>query len=343
MNLELTNQPPALHRRDRVVVKVPASTANLGPGFDTLGMALSLFEWIDLRPAGPGELTTVTLLGDELSGVPQDKSNLVYEVAQMVFRRAGVDLPELHIAMRSEIPLARGLGSSATAIVGSLVAANALIGSPFADDDLFQMASAMENHPDNVGASLFGGIVVASWDGVRADAVRLEPPAALETLVAIPDFELSTKKARNVLPAQVSLHDAVLNVSRSSLLTAALATGKLDLLRTALRDRLHQPYRAALVPGMERILAEAPEHGALGAVLSGAGPTLLVLAEAGADRQRIERFVQDTMKAEGVGILARWLKPWKSGPETAVLDRGQARFGMEPQSVLPASDEEVGA
>ncbi|MBB6729332.1 homoserine kinase [Cohnella zeiphila] len=343
MNLELTNQPSALRVRDRVVVKVPASTANLGPGFDTLGMALSLFAWIDLRPAAPGETTTFTMMGEELAGLPRDKSNLMYKVAQSVFARAGVDLPELHIAFRSDIPLARGLGSSASAIVGALVAANELIGAPLSEDELFQMSTALENHPDNVGASLFGGIVVASWDETRADAVRLEPPAALETLVAIPDFELETKKARNVLPSQVSMRDAVLNVSRSSLLTAALATGKLELLRNALADRLHQPYRAALVPGMERILAEAREHGALGAVLSGAGPTLLVMAEAGADRERIERFVAETMAAEGVGVATRWLRPCKRGPETAVLDRGHPRFGMEPQAVLPADDEEVGA
>mgnify|MGYP000901296219 CR=1 FL=1 len=347
MNLEQTPyrtmERAAGPAADRVVVQVPASTANLGPGFDTLGMALSLFAWIDLRPAAPGEKTTVTLLGDGLSGLPRDKSNLMYEVAQAVFARAGVELPELHIAFCSDIPLARGLGSSASAIVGALVAANALIGSPLSEDELFQMASALENHPDNVGASLLGGIVVASWDGTRAEAVRLEPPAPLEALVAIPAFELSTKKARNVLPKEVTMSDAVLNVSRSSLLTAALATGRLDLLRHAMRDRLHEPYRAPLIPGMERILREACDHGALGAVLSGAGPTLLVLAEAGADRPRLERFVAGALAAEGIEVATRWLKPWKRGPMIAALHRGDPRFGLEPKLVLPAGEEEGGA
>nr|WP_051318201.1 homoserine kinase [Cohnella thermotolerans] len=329
--------------RDRVVAKVPASTANLGPGFDTLGMALSLFAWVDLRPSTPEEGTTITLMGDGMDGLPTDKTNLVYEVAQMVFERAGVALPELHIAIRSDIPLTRGLGSSASAIVGALVAANALIGDPLTQDELFQMASAIENHPDNVGASLFGGIVAAAWDGERAEAVRLEPPAELEALVVIPAFELSTKKARNVLPESVSMRDAVFNVSNSSLLTAAFATGRLDLLRRAMRDRLHQPYRAALIPGMEKVLREAADNGALGAVLSGAGPTLLLLADGGSDRARMERFVAEAMAAEGVPVTTSWLKPWAKGPETAVVDSAHPDFGLEPHLLLPAGRTEVSA
>ncbi|MBB6692345.1 homoserine kinase [Cohnella xylanilytica] len=328
--------------RGRAVVRVPASTANLGPGFDTLGMALSLFSWVDLRPSTPEEGTTVALLGDGLDGLPTDRTNLVYEVAQKVFRRAGVELPELHIGIRSDIPLTRGLGSSASAIVGALVAANKLIGEPLGDDELFRMASEIENHPDNVGASLFGGIVAAAWDGTRAEAVRLDPPAALEALVVIPEFELSTKKARNVLPESVSMQDAVFNVSHSSLLTAALATGNLGLLRHAMRDRLHQPYRAALVPGMEKILREAADHGSLGAVLSGAGPTLLLLADREkSDRERMVGFVTEVMAAEGIQVSARWLRPWAKGAEAIVLDAGDPGFGFGPERLLPDDGAEV--
>ncbi|MBB6674256.1 homoserine kinase [Cohnella nanjingensis] len=327
--------------RDRVVAKVPASTANLGPGFDTLGMALSLYEWIDLRPAAE---TTITLYGDNLEGVPRDKSNLVYEVAQAVFARAGREVPELAIGIRSDIPLTRGLGSSASAIVGALVAANALIGDPLSADTLFQMATALENHPDNVGASLFGGIVAAAWDGSRAEAVRFDPPAGLAALVAIPAFELSTKHARNVLPREVPLGDAVFNVAHGALLTAALATGRLDVLKHALRDRLHQPYRAALVPGMETILREAPDHGALGAVLSGAGPTLLLLAEAGAGRPgELERFVTEVMAAEGIAVSLRWLEPCLDGPEVRAISVHEPDYGREPHQVLAARGREVRA
>lgn len=318
---------------ERVVVRIPASTANLGPGFDSLGMALSIYAWVDLAPA---ERTVVTLYGDQLDGVARDKSNLIYEVAQSVFARAGVELPELAIGIRSDIPLTRGLGSSASAIVGALFAANALIGEPLSRDELFQMATALERHPDNVGASIYGGIVAAAWDGQRAEAVRFDPPEALRFLAAIPDFELATKSARGVLPAHVAREDAVFNVTHSSLLTAALATGRLDVLRHALRDKLHQPYRAPLIPGMERVLREAPEHGALGAVLSGAGPTLLALAEAGADARRIEVFVREALAEAGVQAELRWLNPDLDGPTVRLLQAGDADLSAAPDAVLPA-------
>jgi homoserine kinase len=325
----------------RVVVKVPASTANLGPGFDSLGMALSLFAWVSLTPS---DVTRITLLGDNLDGVSQDKSNLIYEVAQAVFIKAGIEMPELDIIISSDIPLTRGLGSSAAAIVGALVAANELIGNLLTPDELFQMGTALERHPDNVGASLFGGIVVAAWDGTRAEYVRIEPPKDMEVLVAIPQFELSTKKARNVLPKQISLSDAVFNVSHSSLLTAALATGRLDLLRNAMRDRLHQPYRAALIPGMETILREATDHGALGAVLSGAGPTLLLLAEANScHNEQLVAFVEQVMTQEGIAVTTRWLEPCLHGPQILHLHKDHPDYNLDPQLLFKAAEAGVGA
>jgi len=331
-----TGEPSA---SGRVVVKVPASTANLGPGFDSLGMALSLFAWVSMAPA---EKTRITLVGDHLDGVATDKTNLVYEVAQSVFRKAGVDLQELDIGIRSDIPLTRGLGSSAAAIVGALVAANALIGNALSEDELFQMASGLENHPDNVGASLFGGIIAAAWDGERADYVRIEPPAGLEVLAAIPEFELATKKARNVLPEQVSMKDAVFNVTHSSLLTAALASGRLDLLARSMRDRLHQPYRAALIPGMERILREATKHGALGAVLSGAGPTLLLLAEtAQIEDGSLVSFVERIMSSEGIRVETRWLKPCLHGPQVRRVGKNDPDYAEDPLTYLQSVQAEV--
>ncbi|MDU2242119.1 MAG: homoserine kinase [Paenibacillus sp.] len=298
-------------RREGVRVKVPASTANLGPGFDTLGMALNLYSWIEMKPAAS---TVFRLHGGNLEGLPTDKSNLVYQVAQSVFAEAGVILPELEISMKSDIPLTRGLGSSASAIVGALFAANLLIGEPLSQAKLFDMATALEKHPDNVGASLFGGIITAVWDGSHADVLRIEPPADLEVLVAIPDFQLSTSKAREALPKQISLQDAVYNVSRTSLLTAALAAGRLDLISAAMRDRLHQPYRASLVPGMARILEEATAHGALGAALSGAGPTLLCLTDRrqGTDDQ-LESFLLEVLGEQGIAAQTMRLKPCTLG------------------------------
>jgi homoserine kinase len=330
----------AMRIRGRAVARAPASTANLGPGFDSLGMALSLYTWIDLRQA---ETTTVTLLGDGLQGVPADKTNLVYRAAQLVFREAGAGDPELDIRIRSDIPSTRGLGSSAAAIVGALCAANALLGEPLSRDELFQLALRMERHPDNVGACLFGGIIAAAWDGNRAEAVRLDPPEALEALVAVPEYELSTAKSRDVLPKRVDFADAVFNVGQSALLTAALAAGRLDLLARAMRDRLHQPYRAKLVPGLETVLQEAHNHGALAAVLSGAGPAVLVLLDRNSRRRdELERFLTEAMRPSG-GCVLLWLKPCPRGAAAVALDEGHPDFRLPPDHLLKPLETGVGA
>ncbi|MDP4095648.1 homoserine kinase [Paenibacillus sp. P96] len=294
-----------------VRVRVPASTANLGPGFDTLGMALNLYAWIEMKQS---DETRFYLHGDQFKDIPADKSNLIYGVAQMLFREAGVSVPELEISMYSDIPLTRGLGSSASAIIGALAAANALIGSPLSDAKLFDMATAIEKHPDNVGASLYGGVIAAIWDGEHAQCIKLEPNDNLETLVVIPEFQLSTSKARGVLPAKFPLQDAVYNISRSSLLVAALATGNFAVIAEAMKDRIHQPYRAALVPGMAEILQGASRHGALGAALSGAGPTLLALVDRREERKaELESYFKETMQRESVQVRMMWLKPEAHG------------------------------
>ncbi|RTE08248.1 homoserine kinase [Paenibacillus whitsoniae] len=316
----------------KVRVKVPASTANLGPGFDSLGMALNLYAWIDMAVA---DRTTVELIGDQMNGIPTDKSNLIYKVAQMVFAEAGVSIPELSISMYSEIPLTRGLGSSASAIVGALAAANALIGSRFSTYELFQMASRLEKHPDNVGASLYGGIVVAFWDDERAESIRLEPDGRLDVLVAIPEFQLSTEKARAVMPTQVAMKDAVYNLSHSSLLVAALATGKLGMIRHAMKDRLHQPYRASLIPGMQTLLDESGNYGALGVALSGAGPTMLALVDAESDRKtELESFLRGTLAKEGISAKLLWLKPCDGVTATLLAEGDEGLRRLVEKEVL---------
>ncbi|MCR8644125.1 homoserine kinase [Paenibacillus sp. N1-5-1-14] len=306
-------------RHERVRVKVPASTANLGPGFDSLGMSLELYAYIEMSFA---DQTEIELFGDNMEGVPLDKSNLIYEVAQMVFAEAGEHHPELYIGMCSDIPLTRGLGSSASAIVGALVAANALIGGKLSADRLFQLASQLEKHPDNVGASLFGGIVVAFWDGARAEHIRLEPHIDMDVLVAIPSFQLATEKARHVLPQSVALSEAVFNLSHSSLLVAAFATGNLAMIRHAMQDRLHQPHRAALIPGMTEILEHAVQHGALGAALSGAGPTMLALVDARSGRRsELESFLRDTFAKHQIEVDIRLLRPCLTGVQVLSVEQ----------------------
>jgi homoserine kinase len=280
-------------------------------------MALNLYAWIDMAIS---EQTTIHLIGDQMNGIPTDKSNLIYKVAQMVFEQADVSHPELDIAMYSDIPLTRGLGSSASAIVGALAGANALIGNKLTQYELFQIASRLEKHPDNVGASLFGGIVVAFWDGEKAESIRIEPDANLEVLVAIPAFQLSTEKARSVMPKQVAMKDAVFNLSHSSLLVAALSTGNLGMIRHAMKDALHQPYRAELIPGMKTLLEQAENHGALGVALSGAGPTMLALVDArSGQKEELEAFLKDTLAKENIEALTLWLKPSVEGVAAILL------------------------
>ena len=290
-----------------VVVKIPASTANLGPGFDAIGMALSLYEWIEVSIV---DQTEVRLYGDGMEGIPTDESNLVYKIVQYVFEQAGYNEQPVKISMLSDIPLTRGLGSSASAIVGALVAANTLIGDHFTKEELFKMATEMEGHPDNVGAALFGGIVISSWDGQQAPYVKLTPPEALTTSVAIPHFELSTEKARHALPEMYSKNDTVFNLGRSALLVAALAEGKLELLQLALQDKVHQPYRAALVPGLAHILQHAHEKSSLGAALSGAGPTVICFVDKYKHTEsELHAFLAETFAQEQIETTIMTLQP----------------------------------
>ncbi|CAM3508829.1 homoserine kinase [Marinicrinis lubricantis] len=296
-----------------VTVKVPASTANLGPGFDTLGMALGKYLTIRLELS---EQPEVELLGDNLEGLPQDQSNLIYQMAERIFAKANKPVPTFRMLMRSEIPLTRGMGSSAAAIVAGLVAGNVLAGRPFDDNQIYGMAAEIEGHPDNVGAAMFGGMVVTGLDGEQAVHMRFSPPEDLECLLVIPMFELSTEKARHVLPSQVNMKDAVHNISRSSLITAAFASGQMELLSFAMKDVLHQPYRAELIPGMKELLEGAVQHGALGAALSGAGPTMIAFCSKKQSRAaELERFFRSVMERYKVPVVVERIAPDLQGAQ----------------------------
>jgi homoserine kinase len=305
----------------RVKVTIPATTANLGPGFDALGMAFQLYSVVEMEIS---DYTTVKMVGKELQGTPTDKNNLLYKVAAGLFQEAGLAIPELAIRASSDAPLTRGLGSSAAAIVGALVAANHLAGEPFTREQLFEKATRLEGHPDNAGASMFGGIIVATMPEVPGDPipyVRFSAPAGLQTLVVIPEFMLSTEKARNVLPQVYSREDVVYNVGHSSLLVAALAQGRLDLMARAMSDRLHQPYRAKLVPGLNEILDKATEHGALGAALSGAGPTILCFFSSDEELEKLRAFVDRVMKGHDISYRVMILQPDENGVQVEIHQR----------------------
>lgn len=292
-----------------VTVKVPASTANMGPGFDTIGMAFQLYTVIHMEIAPE---TKITVSGDHLASLPKDKSNLLYQVVAHLYRSLDRPVPELAIEVSSEIPLTRGLGSSAAAVVGALVAANILAGKPYTMDQLFFMAARLEGHPDNVGASLFGGIIVSSMPNEEADDVpyvTLPVPDSLRVLAVIPDFWLSTDKARSALPDSYGKKDVVFTLGHSSLLVAALAQNRLDLLAEAMQDKIHQSYRASLIPGLSVILSDAVLHGALGAALSGAGPTSLCFYETDEQRASLSRFLARVMEENKVAYQLLDLVP----------------------------------
>jgi homoserine kinase len=259
-----------------LVVRVPATTANLGPGFDALGLALTLYNRleVELIPAG----LEIEIRGEGAGRLPTDETNLTYRAFRRVFDWHGAPIPPVRMTGENQVPLSRGLGSSAAAVIAGLVAGNELAGRVLSAEQLLHLATAMEGHPDNVAPALFGGFTAACLAESGVAWARLEPPAALRAVVVIPEREVPTAQARAALPETVPREDAVLNVGRTALLVAAFATGELALLRPAMRDCLHEPYRAFLIPGMSQALEAAREAGALGAALSGAGSTLLALA-----------------------------------------------------------------
>ncbi|HEY8347425.1 MAG TPA: homoserine kinase [Symbiobacteriaceae bacterium] len=273
-----------------VRVSVPATSANLGPGFDTLGLALDLHNIITMEETGI--LDVVIEIEGHGEALERPENNMVYQAARQVFRRLNYEPHGLYIKEEVNIPVARGLGSSAAAIVGGLVAANALVqrmtGRPgLSREELLAMAVEIEGHPDNVTPALVGGFTVSCMDETRGPVyVRFDPPPGLRAVVVMPEVSLPGKKtefSRGVLPTEVSLKDAVYNLNRSSLLVAALAQGRLDLLPVATKDRLHQPYRASLVPGLRSVFQAALDAGAKGVVLSGAGPSVLAFVDRDAE------------------------------------------------------------
>lgn len=254
-----------------ICVRVPATSANLGPGYDAVGLALSLSMRISLERSSHPKVE-VRGVGADL--IPHTTEHPAYRAARFVADLVGDSDAHFHLIQENDIPPARGLGGSAAALVGGAVAANDLLERALAPPDLLNVVCDLDGHPDNAAPALLGGLVIGTLtpEGVRA--VRLEPKD-LKAVVAVPDFEVSTTAARHALPDLVSHRDAAFNVGRSGLLLGALATGEYGLLRVAMQDRLHQPYRSHLIPGLEDVIEAAHASGAYGACLSGSGPTVL--------------------------------------------------------------------
>ncbi|NJN21183.1 MAG: homoserine kinase [Leptolyngbya sp. RL_3_1] len=290
---------------DAIWVSVPATTANIGPGFDCLGAALSRYNRFGFATAEVP--LTIQVTGAERDRVSMGRSNLVYQAFCQLFARLQRPVPPVQIQIELGVPLARGLGSSSTAIVGGLLGANALAGSPFSTVELAAIATAIEGHPDNVVPALLGGCQLATADDQgQITLCPLDWHPSIVPVVAIPAFEVSTAEARRVLPHDYARADAIYNCGHLGLLLRALATGNGDWLRTALGDRIHVPYRKALIPGYDAVVAAAIAAGAYGVTISGAGPTLLALTAAESAPAVAQAMAQAWTQAgiEGVGAEA---------------------------------------
>lgn len=255
-----------------IKVRVPATSANMGPGFDSIGIALNLYNVFGFKETEDG-LT--------FKGVPEEfcnEDNVVYEAMMKCFNRGGYSPRGLEIStLIQDVPVSRGLGSSSTCIVGGLVGANEIMGKRFSQDEILEMAVEMEGHPDNVAPALLGGLVVAIIEEGKVYYEKINVHENIKFVPIIPDFRLSTKDAREVLPDKISLKDGVYNVGRAALLVAAMTSGKTELLKFACKDAFHENYRGKLIEGFEEVKSEAYRVGAMASYLSGAGPTIMTM------------------------------------------------------------------
>lgn len=257
-----------------IKIQIPATSANLGAGFDALGLALNYYNYVNIEEADGVKI--VALDGND---IPTDETNLVYETAKTLYDICGKSFTGLHIEQVNNIPMARGLGSSSACIIAGLVGANTLMENPLSLDDLVDLSAQIEGHPDNTAPALLGGIVTAVFDGKVVHWVKQEVHTSLKFVVVIPDFELKTEKARACLPKEVSHKDAVYNLSRAALFSASLLTGKYENLLTAVHDKLHQPYRMELIPHGREVFDIAYSLGAYASYISGAGPSLMAIVD----------------------------------------------------------------
>ena len=301
-------------RQRSIEVRVPASTANLGAGFDCLGLALELYltarATVQIRP---GSRTLARTRGVGSASLPKSpEQNLIFRAMFYAAEKEGFQLPAVRLAVKNEIPMAGGLGSSAAAAVAGVALAYVTAGRSLARENALRYAKEIEGHADNAGAAMLGGLVVTytQTDG-GVGAMRLAWPKMIRVIAVTPAIELPTKKSRAVLPAQVPRDDAVENLQRSALFIAAIEARRYDLIWDAMQDRLHQPYRLKLIPGLAEVLAIPQMPGLLGLALSGAGPSVVALATAGFDE--IGKTIAARFERAGLAATIRFLEVAQDG------------------------------
>ncbi len=294
-----------------VHVRVPATTANLGPGFDVLGMALGLWNEIRVEPAPHLE---ICIAGEGADILPRDETNLVYQAMLRLAVHVGRALPPVRLDMVNRIPLQAGLGSSSAAIVGGLRAAALLLGASVPRETLLRLAVEMEGHPDNVAPALYGGLVAVAVDSQGPIVMQVSIPDGIQVVIVLPDVRVSTEEARRLLPTSVSHADAVFNVGRAVLTVQALSAGNFDVLARVMQDRLHEPFRRALIPAFDEVVAAGKSAGAAAVVISGSGPALAAFASEG--HEDVARAM--TRAFQQAGIQARsWILSVAGGAEAA--------------------------
>ena len=306
----------------KVNVKVPASSANLGPGFDCLGMALPIYNIVTIEETViPGTGIEINIMSDDESidekvfaDIPKDENNLVYKAIEMLYNSIGQVPSELKINIQTGIPIARGLGSSSSVVVGGLLAANKLLGNPADETALLAIATEVEGHPDNIAPAILGGVVLsAQEDDASLSYCKLKWPEEWDITVCIPDFQLSTDISRSILPKDVPMSDAVFNAKHLGMLIQAINTKDIKLMKNAMKDKLHQPYREKLVPGMREIFdAFKHEDGILGCVLSGAGPSILIVSYK-YNLDQIKSKVEEIWERQNIKSDIRTLKVEEQG------------------------------
>ena len=278
-----------------VTFKIPATSANIGSGFDSVGLALDLYNEIHIYENANSKKIEFEITGEGEKEIQKD-NNMILDAMKLVYKKLKAK-PEKGYIIKcvNRIPLSRGLGSSSAAIIGGLLSANYILGNKLSlEDDILNMAVQLEGHPDNVSPAILGGIVSGV---VRKNEdfkyVKINAPTNLKAIVAIPNFHLSTEKARNALPKEISFKDAIFNISRAALLTSALASNRLDLLEVATDDKLHQDYRAKFIPGLKELFKQTKNAGAYSVTISGAGSSILALVK---NDEKIIKDVSNAMK-----------------------------------------------
>ena len=285
-------------------VFVPGTSANLGAGFDAFGLAVNLHNEFIVESADKFEMLFMNGQGQ----IPATKDNLFYRSFEYLFTKLAKRTPEVKIAMNIQVPQARGFGSSATAVVGGLVAANAFLNNFFSKDDLLTFAVELEHgkHPDNVAPALFGGLVISATSNSKLTHVKVPLPPELKAVYFIPDFTMDTVTSRSLMPSHYSKEDLVFSTSRVALLLAALQTKQYELLGVAMQDRIHQPTRTKIFPQMPSIIEAANGAGAFGTALSGGGPSIIALANK--NFSRIGDAMVEVAREQGISGISKTLE-----------------------------------